>query len=149
MARISILYAKKPARSTNFLGPQPAGGAVCRCNYFAMPLPKSVGTGEAMIVFQVTTNHQTIMNTLFAPGFSRRRRTGHEELRHFQEVLRKGDPITHVLLSEWASNSDSRGALLAGGVWGGIRWPNGLVSPKPQALQAVSASRLSSGDSMQ
>ena len=42
-----------------------------------------------------------------------------QELRHFQEVLRKGRPITHVLLSEWASNSDSRSALLTGGVSGG------------------------------
>lgn len=57
-----------------------------------------------------------------------------QELRHFQEVLRKGDPITHVLLSEWASNSDSRSALLAGGVWGGIRWPKGLGKPKTPSI---------------
>jgi len=56
--------------------------------------------------------------------------TREQELGHFQEVLRKGDPITHVLLSDWASTSDSRSALLAGGVWGGIRWPKGLGKPK-------------------
>ena len=57
-----------------------------------------------------------------------------QELRHFQEVLRKGDSITHVLLSEWASNSDSRGALLAGGVWGGIHSPKGLGKPKTPSI---------------
>ena len=57
-----------------------------------------------------------------------------QELRHFQEVLRKADPITHVLLSEWVSSSDSRSALLAGGVWGGIRWPKGLGKPKTPSI---------------
>lgn len=57
-----------------------------------------------------------------------------EELRHLQDVLKRPDPIVHPLLSDWVSASDNRRALLAGSVWGGIRWPKALGRPKTPSI---------------
>jgi len=57
-----------------------------------------------------------------------------QTLRHLQDLLIKPDPITHSLLSDWASQSDSRAAVLVGGVWGGVHWPKGLGRPKTASI---------------
>jgi hypothetical protein len=59
-----------------------------------------------------------------------------QELHSLQEVLRRPNPITLPLLSDWVSASDNRRALLAGGVWGGIRWPKALGKPKTPSITA-------------
>jgi hypothetical protein len=57
-----------------------------------------------------------------------------QELRHFQDVLRRPDPITHTLLRDWVSGSENRTALIEGTVWGGIRWPKTLGKPKTPSI---------------
>ena len=49
-------------------------------------------------------------------------------------LLAKQDPITPTLLSEFASGSDNRAALLLGSVWGTIRWPKALGRPRTPSI---------------
>ena len=59
-----------------------------------------------------------------------------QALRQLQDMLIKPDPITHSLLSDWVSQSagGAAAAVLAGGVWGGVRWPKGLGRPKTASI---------------
>jgi hypothetical protein len=59
-----------------------------------------------------------------------------QELLHLKDMVARPDPITLVTLSDFISASDNRKALLAGSVWGGIRWPKSLGRPKTPSITA-------------
>jgi len=56
------------------------------------------------------------------------------ELASLQTELNKPEPMTHIRLSEWASLSSDRTALLRGGVWGGIHWSKTLGRPQTPSI---------------
>ena len=59
-----------------------------------------------------------------------------QEFLHLKDMVGRPDPITHLTLSDFISASDNRRALLAGSVWGGIRWPKSLGRPKTPSITA-------------
>ena len=56
------------------------------------------------------------------------------ELASLRDQILKPDPITPHALTEWASGSADRRALLAGAVWGGIRWSRSLGRPRATSI---------------
>lgn len=58
------------------------------------------------------------------------------ELGSLQDELDRPESITHLRLSEWASDSAARIALLKGGVWGGIHWSKRLGKPLAPSITA-------------
>jgi len=56
-----------------------------------------------------------------------------QALRRLEDLI-KADPITHRSLSVFALQSDGHAAVLAGGVWGGVRWPKALGRPKTTSI---------------
>ena len=57
-----------------------------------------------------------------------------KELASLQTELNKPSPLTHLQLSEWASVSEDRIALLRGGVWGGIHWQKAMGKPLTSSI---------------
>ena len=58
------------------------------------------------------------------------------ELASLQDELHRPEPITHLRLTDWASASTDRRALLKGAVWGGIHWPKGMGKPLAPSITA-------------
>jgi hypothetical protein len=56
------------------------------------------------------------------------------ELASLQTLLDKPEPITQIVLSDWASELSDRRALLRGAVWGGIHWRKALGRPQTPSI---------------